>query len=184
MVATAWGSDWMICSGLGDAVPVAGDGLEGVVDRDGRIVELLDLLQHRVGGAADVVVAGEQQHGQAVGVGDGGGGDHVGGTRADRGGGDHDLPALLRLGVGDGGQRHGLLVLAAPGGELVLHGFERFGEAGDVAVAEDGENAREERLLVTVDHDPLVDQVLDQCLGHRQSDRPHRLPPRSHCGGP
>ena len=33
---------------VGDAVPVARDGLEGIVDRNRRVVEMLDLLQNRI----------------------------------------------------------------------------------------------------------------------------------------
>ncbi len=42
---------------------------------------MLDLLQHRVGNAIGEGVAGEQQHGQPVRVGDAGSRDHVAGTR-------------------------------------------------------------------------------------------------------
>ena len=50
-----------------DPVPVAGHRLEGVVDVDGRVAEMLDLLEDRVGQTADIIVAGEQQERQAVG---------------------------------------------------------------------------------------------------------------------
>ena len=49
-----------------DAVPVAGHGAEGVVHRRGRIVEVLDLLQHRVGPAVGENVAGEEEDRQPV----------------------------------------------------------------------------------------------------------------------
>ena len=78
---------------------------------------------------------------------DAGRGDHVGRAGADRGERDHDLPALPRLGEADRGQRHRLLVLAAPGRQLVLDRLQRLAEAGDVAVAEDREHARETAAL-------------------------------------
>ena len=51
----------------------------------------------------------------------------------------------LGLGEADCGERHGLLVLSAPGGKLVLDRLQRLRQAGDVAVAEYGEDARKER---------------------------------------
>jgi len=48
------------------------------------IAEILDLLQHRIGFSRGEHVTGNQQNGQAVDVGDRGGGDHIGGAGADR----------------------------------------------------------------------------------------------------
>ena len=142
---------------------------------------MLDLLEHGIRQPVDEGVAGQQQHGQAVRVGDAGGGDHVGGARADRAGGDHDLPTALRLGEGDGGERHRLLVLAAPGRQFLLHGFERFTQAGDVAVAEDGEHAGEQRRVLAVDDRALGDQVFDQGLGHGETNGLHRAASSRKC---
>ena len=47
--------------GAGDAVEVAADRAEGVVDGHGAVAEVLDLLQHRVGGAVGEDVAGDEQ---------------------------------------------------------------------------------------------------------------------------
>lgn len=60
-----------------DAVPVFAHGLERVVGADAQVVELLDLLQHRVRLAAGVNVAGQQQQRNAVGGRRRGGGQHV-----------------------------------------------------------------------------------------------------------
>ena len=128
---------------MGDAVPIARHGAKGVVHGGGRIVEMLDLLQHRIVPAVGKDVAGQNQDRQPVRHGAARGGDHVSGARTDRGERHHDLPAALRLREADRGQRHRLLVLPAPGREIVLHRLERLGEAGDVAVAEDREHARE-----------------------------------------
>jgi hypothetical protein len=136
--------------------------------------EVLDLLQHRVGHAVGEGVAGQEQDRQAVAVRHAGRGDHVHGARADRAGRDHDLPALLGLGVGDAGERHRLLVLAAPGRQLVLHGLERLAETCDVAVAEDREHAAEQRRFRTLDHRALDAQPPHQSLRHREPDRLHR----------
>ena len=151
--------------GPGDAVPVAADRLERVVDGDRRIVEVLDLLQHRVGDPALERVARQQQHGQPVGVGDAGGGDHVERARTDRRRGDHDLAAPRRLGEPDRGQRHPLLVLAAPRRQLVARLLERLAEARHVAVPEDRVHAREQRHVAAVDDGSLGDQVADDGLG-------------------
>ena len=157
-----------------DPVPVAGHRLERVVDRDGRVVEVLDLLEHRVGHAVGEGVAGEQEDRQPIGMRDAGGGHHVERAGADRAGRDHDLAAPLGFGVGDAGQRHRLLVLAAPGRQPVLDRLERLAEAGDVAMAEDREHAAEQRRLLAFEHGALGAQPLHQRLGHRQPDRLHR----------
>ena len=49
-----------------DAVPVAGHGFEGVIHRHGRVVEMFNLLQHRIGQAVVERVARDQQDRQAV----------------------------------------------------------------------------------------------------------------------
>jgi hypothetical protein len=118
-------------------------------------------------------VAGKDQHRQAVGHGSPGGGHHVGRARADGGQRHHDLPSPLGLGEADRGERHRLLVLTAPGGELILDGFQRLGKAGDVAMSEDGKDAREQRHGLAVDFGFLVDEIADQGLGHGQAHRLH-----------
>ena len=159
---------------LDDAVPVAGHGPEGIVHADAGVVEMLDLLEHGIGQAVDEGIARQQQHRQPVRMGDAGRGDHVGGARPDGTGGDHDLAAALGLGEGDRGERHRLLVLAAPGRKLLLHGLERLAQAGDVAMAEDGEHAGEQRRVLAIDYGALGDQVLDQGLGHGETNGLHR----------
>ncbi len=66
-----------------DAVPVARDRPEAVVDGEILRVFAFKLLQHRGLDALGEDIAGEQQHGQAVDGGDRGAGDHVGGAGAD-----------------------------------------------------------------------------------------------------
>jgi hypothetical protein len=111
--------------------------LESIVGGDGEVVEMLDLLQHRIGKARREVVAAEEQHRQPVRERDAGGGDHVGRAGPDRGGADMDLLAAPRPRIGDRGERHRLLVLAAIGRELIAHLGKRRTEAGHIAVAED-----------------------------------------------
>ena len=159
--------------GAGEAVEVAGDRLEGVVGRDGAVVEVLDLLEHRVGAAVGEDVAAEEEHRQAVDVGERRGGDHVGGARPDRGGDGVRAAAALGLGVGDGGVGHRLLVLAAPGRERVADAVQRLADAGDVAVAEDRPDALDEALVV-LGH--LDRQPAHHRLRRGQADRCHRFP--------
>ena len=158
-----------------DPVPVARHRLECVVDGDRRIIEVLDLLQHRVGHAIGEGVAGQQQDRQAVAVRHAGRRHHVHGARSDRARRHHDLTPFLGLGVRHAGERHRLLVLAAPGRQLVLHRLERLAEAGDVAVAEDREHAAEQRRVGAIQHRALRAQPPDQGLRHRQPDRLHGL---------
>ena len=159
-----------------DAIPVARDGPEGVVDGDRRLVELLDLLEHRVGDARMERVAGEQQQRQPVGVRDGGGGDHVHGAGADRRRRGHELAAAHRLGEADRGQRHPLLALAAVGREDVARVVQRLAQAGHVAVAEDAEHARQQRPLLAVDDRALGAEVAHDRLCRGEPDGAHHAP--------
>ncbi len=160
--------------GPADPVEVAHDGAEAVVGRHGRVVEILDLLQHRVGRAVGEDVAGDEEDRQAVHMRHGGGGDHVGRPRPDRGGDGHRLPPMLRLGIGDGGMGHGLFVLAAPGGQGVLVGVQRLTQAGDVAVAEDRPDAFDEAAAIL---GLLHGQPADHGLRGGKADRGHFFPP-------
>ncbi len=161
-----------------DAVPVARHRAEGVVHRRRRVAEMLDLLQHRVGAAVGEDVAGEDQDRQPVRHGAAGGGDHVAGARPDRGERHHDLPPPLGLGEADRGERHRLLVLPAPGRELVLHRLQRLRQAGDVAVSEDRENAGEEGHDVPVDLGLLVDRDSAPAPAPWSGERSSSFPPR------
>ena len=125
---------------VADAVPIATDRLEGVVHRHRGIAEMLDLLQHRVWQPVGKRITGEQQHGQAVGVGHTRRGHHIQCSGPNRRCRDHDLTPPLGLSEADGGQRHRLLVLSAPGRQRVLHGLQRFRQAGYVAMSENAED--------------------------------------------
>ena len=159
--------------GAGDAVEVADDRPEAVVGRDRAVVEVLDLLQHRVGPAVGEDVAADEEHRQAVDVGERRGGDQVGRARADRGGDGMGAAAAPGLGVGDGGMGHGLLVLAAPGGERLADAVQRLADAGDVAVAEDRPDALDEAPAVL---GRLHAQPAHHRLRRGQPDRCHRFP--------
>ena len=152
-----------------DPVPVARDRLEGVVHGHGGVAEVLHLLQHRIGQPVHERVAREDQHRQPVGMGRARSRHHVERARPDRGRRDHDLAPALRLGVAHGRQRHGLLVLPAPGRQPVLDRLQRLRETGHVAVAEDREHTGEERNLLPVDDGVLAAKIADQGLRHRQA---------------
>ncbi len=77
-------------------------------------------------------------------MGDGRRRDHVGRTRADGRRARHHAPAVVRLGIGDGGVRHGLLVMGAIGGESIPQGIKRLPKARHIAVTEDCEDAGEQ----------------------------------------
>ena len=155
--------------GTDDAVPIAADGLESVVGGDGQIVGLLHLLQHGIGLAAGIHVAGQHQQGDVVGGGGAAGGDHVGGAGAHGRGGDADLLALHLLGEGHGGLGHALLVLAVPDLQVLGLLGQRLAKAHHVAVAGDDEHAADETILHAVHFDVLVLQEPDQGLGHGQT---------------
>jgi hypothetical protein len=155
---------------VGDAIPVAHDGSEGVVDRRRRRAEVLDLLQHRVGHTALERVAREQQQRQAVGHCHAGGRHHVERPRPDRRRRDHELAPAHRLGEAHRGERHALLVLPAPRRQRITGHLQGMAERGDVAVAEDGEHPRHERHLPPVDHRALGGEVADDRVGGGEAD--------------
>ena len=158
--------------GPGDPVPVPADHAERVVDRHGRVVETLDLLQHGVGDPALEGVPREKQDREPIRVGDPGGRDHVQGARADRRGRDHQLAPPRRLRVRDSGQGHPLLVLRAVGRKGRAGACERLPEAERIAVAEDREGAGEERGLPAVEHGPLRHEPAHDRLGSGQAHGP------------
>ena len=156
--------------GPGDAVEIARHGPEAIVGADRPVAEILDLLQHRIGPSIGEDVAGDQEHRQPVDMRERRRSDHVGGARADRGGAGHHALASRRLGEGDRGMRHRLLVVRPVGRQRIAAGVERLAEASHVAVAEDGEHALEQPLLSAVDLDFLGGEEADHCLRGGQSD--------------
>ena len=161
--------------GPGDAIPIARNRPEAVGDGRGRIAEVLDLLEDGIGQAAGEDIACQQKDGEAISVGDGRGGDHVGCTRADRGKRNHDLAPVHGLGISNAGKGHRLLVLTSPGGKVVLHLFEGFGEAGDISVAEDAEKAGKEWRLAAVEGRSLGHEETNERLGHSEPNGFHAL---------
>ncbi len=154
-----------------DPVPVAGHRTKTVVGRDRRVVEIFDLLQHRIGSAAREHIAGQQQHGQPIDVRQRRCGHHVGSTRADRRGARHELTPLHRFGVSDCRVRHRLFVVRTMRRQDVAHAGQRFAESRDVAVAENREHARNQRHGRAVEHGLLGDEVSHQRLAHREAYR-------------
>ena len=150
-----------------DAVPVAGDGTEAVVDAQVHAVRRLELLQHGRGQAAREDVAGQEEHGQAVDGGGGGSRDHVGGARAHgRRAGEGAQPAP-RLGEGDRGVHHGLLVLGLVVGQLLpTQLVQGLAQPRHVPVAEDAEYAVDEAVLHAVALDVLeLEELHDRAGG-------------------
>ncbi len=154
-----------------DAVEIARHRLEAIVGGHAAVVEILDLLQHRVRRARGEHVAGQQQHRQAVDVRQRRGGHHVGRAGTDRRRARHHPPAHVGLGVGDRRVRHRLLVVRAVGRQLVAMPIERLADAGDVAVAEDREHAAEQRPDAGAGLGRQRRQIAHQRLRRRQ---PHR----------
>ena len=134
---------------------------------------LLHLLQHGVGLAAGVHVAGQHQQGDVVGGGGAAGGDHVGGAGAHGRGGDADLLALHLLGEGHGGLGHALLILAVPDLQVLGLLAQSLAETHHVAVTGDDEHAADKAVLHAVHFDVLVLEEPDQGLGHGQTNGFH-----------
>ena len=159
--------------GCDDAVEIARHRLHAVVGRDAAVVKILELLQHGVGCPRNEDIARQEKHGEPIDVCGGGRRHEVRRSRADRGRARHHPLAEVRLGEGDGGVRHRLLVVRSVGRQHIPVPVERFAHAGDVAVAEDGPDAGEERHLPAVADRPLRRQETDKRLRHRQSYRRH-----------
>ncbi len=158
--------------GTRDPVEVSRDRPERIVDRDGRVSVVLDLLQHRVRSPAIERVSRKQQHRQPVGVGDAGSGDHVQRARPHRCGRRHDLPPVGRPCVArprraPSPARSGLARWAAR-----RHLVQRGPETEHVAMPEDPEDPGEERHLRAVEQlRALRDHPSHQRLRGRQPDR-------------
>ena len=158
--------------GSPDAVPEPAHRPERVVDRRLGLVGALELLEHRSRAARGEDVARQEQHRQPVHRGERGARDHVGRPGPDRRRARPRREPVGRLGVAGGDVNHRLLVpgrhVAQP--RLVLE--ERLAEPRDVPVAEDAEDAREERPLLAVAHGALRRQEPHDRLTDRE---PHRL---------
>ncbi|GAA3209448.1 hypothetical protein GCM10020256_06770 [Streptomyces thermocoprophilus] len=160
--------------GAGDAVEVAGDRAEGVVDGDIGLHRVLQLLEQRVGGVRGEVVAGQQQHRQPVDRGEGGAGDQIGRARADGGGDGLRGEPVQLAGVGDRRVHHRLLVAALVVRHHVRVLDQRLAEARHVAVAEDAPGAGDQPVPGAVALGVLGGEEPHQGLGGRQTDAVHR----------
>jgi hypothetical protein len=150
-----------------DAIPVAAERLEAVVDREVLAALGLELLENGADVPTGEDVAGQQQHRQTVDGRGGRAGEHVGGAGPDRGGAGERLEAVLHPGVRDRHVDLGLLVARLVVAELGCL-LQRLANPGHVAVAEDAPAAGKERLLDPVALDALALQERDQRLGRRQ----------------
>jgi hypothetical protein len=56
---------------------------------------------------------------------------------------------------------------------------QRFADSSDIAVPENGKNAREQRKFAAIDFARLRREIADERLGHRQADRSHPRAPWS-----
>ena len=157
--------------GSRDAIPIARHRAEAIIRGHGRVAEILDLLQDRIGTPIGENVAGQQQHRQAVHMRQRRRGHHVGGARADRRRACHEAAPVRSLREGDRRQRHRLLVMGAMRGQGVARRIERLAEPGHVAVTEDRPHARAERDFVTVDLDELRREPSNQRLRRGESHR-------------
>ncbi len=169
-----------------DAIEEARHRPEAVVGRDRAVLEVLDLLQHGIGRARHEHVARQEQDRQPVHVRERGGRDEIGRAGADRCRARHHPPAKVRFRIGDGRVRHRLFVVRAVRRQFGAVPVQRLAHAGHVAVAEDREDAGEQRRHAVRRLRPQRRQVADQRLRHRQTHRvmpsPSRLRLSGQCG--
>ena len=157
------------------AVKIPAHRAERVVGGEPQVVRLLDLLQHRVGLAAGVHVAGQEQNRDVVGGGGSCGGHHVGRAGADGRGDRENLLTLYLLGKRDRRVGHALLVLALiefEGSPLLL---KRLTKADHIPVAGQHHDAAHKALFLPVKAHVLVFQKAHQRLRHRKPNRFHGL---------
>ena len=153
-----------------DAIPIARDRLEAVVDADVLTVLAFQLLQDRRLNALGEDVARQQQDRYAVDGGDSSARDHIGCAGSDGGGAGKGRQAVLVFGVGDRREHLRLFVAALIVAHIRGVLFQRLADAGDVAVAEDAPHAGEEAVLDAIAGDVLARQVFDQRLRHGEAD--------------
>ncbi len=102
-----------------DAVEIARQRFKSIVDGDAAVRAIFQLLQDGVRCARDKHVAGQQEHGQAVDVGQRGRRQQVGGAGTDGSGDGQHAQAHVGFRVGDGRVRHRLFIVGAVGGKLL-----------------------------------------------------------------
>ena len=156
--------------GAGDAVEIARNRAEAVVDGHRAVAEILDLLEDRIRTAIGKDIAREKQDRQAVDMGKGCRCHHVECAGADGRGAGHEAAAEACLGKGDRRICHALLVLGAVGRQRVLDAMQRLADTGDIAMAENGEDTAEDRGLLTVNHGHLLGQKPRDGLRHGQAN--------------
>ena len=126
-----------------DAIEITRYRLEAIVGRNGAVVKIFDLLQHRIRRTRDEDIAGKKEHRQAIHMRERRRRHEIGCPRPDRCRARHHAPAHVRFSVSNRGVRHCLLAVRAIRRQFVSHRIQRFADAGDVAVAEDREDAAE-----------------------------------------
>jgi hypothetical protein len=166
-----------------DAVEEAAQRAERVVDGDVGVGGMLELLEHRALAAVGERVAGQQEHGQAVGRRGRSAGEHVRRAGPDRRGAGQRRQAAAGLGVADRGVDHGLLVLGLVERQLGALLADRLPEAEHVAMAEDAEDRRHGAPDLAIALGVLRPQPADEGLrrGEPHRGRRHRAvhPPSS-----
>ena len=127
----------------GDAVPPARDRPKAIINRDSRVAEPLDLLQHGIGAPARKDIAGQEQQRESIGMRDGRRRHHVSCARANRTRAGHHAAPPARLSEADRSQAHGLLVMRAQGRQPLASLVQRLTDSSDIAMPENRKNAGE-----------------------------------------
>jgi hypothetical protein len=85
----------------------------------------------------------------------------------------HHTAATARLGKGDRSQRHCLLVMSSQCRQALPLRVQRLAQSGNIAMTEDRENAREQKIFAAVDFARLRCEEADERLGHCEPDCGH-----------
>ncbi len=136
--------------GAHDAVKITADRLKTIIGRNRAITEILDLLQHRIRCAIGKHIPGHKQNRQTVDMREGRGGHHIGRTRPDRCRDRHGTLAVRCLGVCNGGMGHALLVMTAPGREIIPDAMQCLAHSGNIAMTENRPASAKKRHTVLV----------------------------------
>ena len=162
--------------GARNAVEIPHHRAEAIVRADRPVVEILDLLQHRIGRAAGEDIARNDQQRQPVHMRQRRRRHDIRRPRPDRGRDRHRPPPLHRLGIGNRRMRHGLLVLAAPSRQRVAVGMQSLAHARDIAMPENRPDPVDEPLSLGRH---LHRDIPHQRLRRRQPNRCHHFAPRA-----
>ena len=155
----------------GHTIPVFAYSPKSVIGRHRKAVGLFHLLQHRVRLAVSIGIAGQEQHGNAVGRGGGSGCYHIGSAGTYRRSAGVNLFAALLLGIAHSSMSHALFIAAHMHDKMPGILFQSLPQPHHIAVTKNTKNTGKHRGFFSVKFDVLIIEKLHQSLCYSESDR-------------